>query len=66
MKSRRSRKRRRIYGRRVKAFVQGSKRCALCGKPLKEDDELVSIGLSKRAHLKCAIKYEFSVLSKEK
>ena len=66
MKSKRSRKGRRIYGRRVKAFARGFKRCALCGKPLKEDDELVSIGLSKRAHLKCAVKYEFSVLSKEK
>lgn len=66
MKSKRSRKRRRIYGRHVKVFARGSKRCALCGKPLKEDDELVSIGLSKRAHLKCAVKYEFSVLSEEK
>jgi len=66
LKSKRSRKRRRIYGRHVKVFARGSKRCALCGKPLKEDDELVSIGLSKRAHLKCAVKYEFSVLSEEK
>lgn len=59
--SKRSRKSRRIYGRYVKAFARGSKRCALCGKPLKKDDDLVSIGLSMRAHLRCAIRYEFSV-----
>jgi len=60
--SKRSRKSTRIHGRYVKVFARGSKRCALCGKPLKENDDLVSIGLSMRAHLRCAVKYEFSVL----
>ena len=59
---RRSRKGRRVHGRYVKVFARGSRRCALCGKPLKENDDLVSIGLSMKAYLKCAVKYEFSVL----
>ena len=64
--SRRSRKNRRIYGRYVKVFARGSRRCALCGKPLRKDDDLVSIGLSRRAHLRCAVKYEFSVLGEKR
>ncbi|OYT67029.1 MAG: hypothetical protein B6U65_04245 [Candidatus Wolframiiraptor sp. EX4484-121] len=64
--SRRMRKSRRIYGRYVKVFARGSRRCALCGKPLRKDDDLVSIGLSRRAHLRCAVKYEFSVLGERR
>ena len=64
--SRRSRKNRRIYGRYVKVFARGSRRCALCGKPLRRDDDLVSIGLSMKAHLKCAVRYEFSIIGEKR
>lgn len=61
------RKGRRLSGREVKRLYSRPGRCALCGKPVEDSEETVSLGTTSRiAHLRCVVRYEFSVLGERR
>jgi len=59
---RRKRRERRAARERVRVVDRGPSRCALCGGRIGKDDDRVMLGShSTYAHMRCVIKYSFSV-----
>jgi len=60
---RRKRGARRVAGDHVRVVDRGPNRCALCGGRIGKNDDRVTLGgHSAYAHMKCVIRYSFSVL----